>query len=146
MFLVFDVTGNFRASYEEDVDFTALTALISLKKLRIAVIYDEGSGYPDVFCVAMLKEVLLRLPKEIEIVCEIKEASEQEVFLEGCLQVRKGGRRIPEAVKAMERENLEVAVAAVDESIRGTKNGSVEDVFAEYRMEPSKIGRNLGRR
>ncbi|KXS95795.1 hypothetical protein AC579_9941 [Pseudocercospora musae] len=47
--MVFDVTETFRASYREDVDFTALTALTNLTNLRLGVVFDESSGYPEEF-------------------------------------------------------------------------------------------------
>lgn len=144
VFFILDCTSNFRASYE-DVDFTALEALISLKKLRLAVMFDEASGLEDVFEeFNALTEILSRVPAKTEFVSEVVEGSQQAEYVREAIENRMGhvnnwsnGGLIPRhaarIIKTIRQDALKAAVDAVEPDVRGSKSGGSSDVFAAYR-------------
>ena len=144
VFFILDCTSNFRASYE-DVDFTALEALISLKKLRSVVMYDEASGLEDVFEeFNAMTEILSRVPASVKIVHEVVEGSQQAEYLREAVENRMGhlnnwsnGGFIPRNaarnIKTIEQDALKAAVNAIERDVRGNKSGGSSDVFAAYR-------------
>ncbi|KAI5361868.1 hypothetical protein Slin15195_G055190 [Septoria linicola] len=156
VFLILDCTANFRADYE-DVDFTALEALISLKTLRLAVVYDEMSGLADFYPeFNAMSEILCRVPAETLIVSMVEEGSWQADHLAEAMHKRQmpvsqfgngnGNLRNvvqQRSIKRIEQETLDAAVRTASTDVRGSKSGKNGDVFASYRVEQ---GRRFGTR
>ncbi|KAK4502578.1 hypothetical protein PRZ48_006004 [Zasmidium cellare] len=150
--VVFDCTAIFHFRYAE-VDFAAFEALVSLKTLRVAVIHTTegfwgGTGRNAVArCVALLTEVLMRVPRDVKVLCGIEEGTQEGELLEEKLMARRQGRQRPDVIQVVEKGDLEAAVAQIPDEIRGVKNGGNRDVFAQYREqqqtgEAMRIGAN----
>lgn len=161
--IILDCTAPFRASYE-DVDFTAFSALISLKKLRFVVVYDtppppaEGDEEEEAkgprHCELLLEHILTRIPRETEVLCHIEPGSQQGQAVQELVDARERKNReilgsnnsragrgmrltlveIPVGVSVMRREHVAELLAMVPGEVRGTKSGGITDVFAAYRM------------
>lgn len=94
LFIILDCTSPFRASYE-DVDFTAFSALVSLKRLRVAVLYSdedrqeeaqmeggEGTVKGPRDCQVLFEQILSRTPKAVEVLCSYENGSPQDDRME----------------------------------------------------------------
>lgn len=152
IFLILDCTASFRADYE-DVDFTALEALKSLKTLRLAVMYDSASGLREIYEeFNPLTEILSRIPASTRILCGVEEDSPQAKYLAETVrkkkmpvtQWRNGNGNLrntfeDRAISVIEQQTLEAAVAAVEEDVRGTKLGAHSDVFSAYRADQGTV-------
>ncbi|CAK1364641.1 unnamed protein product [Cercospora beticola] len=152
VFLVLDCTASFRADYE-DVDFTALEALKSLKTLRLAVVYDSASGLREIYEeFNPLTEILSRVPASTRVLCGVAEGSQQAEYLAEAVRKKKmpvtqwtnGNGNLRNAIEdraisVIESETLKVAVAAVEDDVRGTKLGAHADVFSAYRAEQRTV-------
>ena len=148
MSIILDCTNYFNASYD-DVDLAAFEALISLRTMRIAMVYREN--YPSQ-CLAPLHipqlreynivaQVLERLPASTKVSYGSVEGSQQSVMIGGILE----GRAKAMAGKLVEARasDLEDAARGVRDLVRGCKSGQTVDVFAESR---GMIGNTAPRR
>ncbi|PPJ54026.1 hypothetical protein CBER1_02949 [Cercospora berteroae] len=152
VFLILDCTASFRADYE-DVDFTALEALKSLKTLRLAVVFDRASGLGEIYGeFNPLTEILSRVPASTRILCGVGEDSAPARYLAEAVrkkkmpvtQWRNGNGNLrntieDRAISVIEKQTLEAAVAAVESDVRGTKLGAHRDVFSAYRADQGTV-------
>lgn len=90
LFIILDCASLFRASYK-DVDFTTFSALVSLKRLRVAVLYSDADwqereqageeeeavkGPRD--CQELFEQIVSRVPKAAEVLCSYENGSLQD--------------------------------------------------------------------
>ena len=139
LYVVLDCTSRFfRASFA-DVDWTAFSALTSLKSIRIAVLRHCSTHYshsqhfhPEYFAESMdclLREILHRIPAGAVVEygalsADLRQFTEN-ILESGCR--REGGIEMRE----IDAEDIG-AVAATMDVQQGCQSGGIEDVFAEY--------------
>lgn len=138
--IILDAATTFYSSYE-NIDWTALTALTSLKRLQLSIMWQKevsNSGpasWLDFY--DLLEEVLERLPASTIIAYGTNDGSPERAMLEALAERRQRGRGTgTNAVTVQELTTAEYAeVASVVGNIgQGAKSGGIEDVFAEYRQ------------
>lgn len=156
--LICDATANFQASYE-DVDFTPLSALVSLKTLRLCILFTSSpqtaTEVLPASVLALTAQILERVPASTRIICELESGSPQQklaayVRLKGVERHERGRagrsfmrttgnaggssvRLISTVAPEMIREAVD-SVEAVD-GFRGAQSGTGSDVFAGHREE-----------
>lgn len=153
--LIVDATANFQASYE-DVDFTPLSALVSLESLRLCMVYSsrpqDSTEQLAMMLIDLTKEILTRVPSTTKLYWELEPGSHQQDLANYVLakgRQRHGnssaarsftaitgsaGGSFVRRISIVPPEMLRDAVASVDQ-IRGSKSGTASDVFAEHRAE-----------
>ena len=143
MSVILDATSYFSAGYE-DVDWTAFSALISLKTIRITLltvgIRPSTNFLPRrlrplrELVAELLPEILERIPAATQISYGTHSCSEERKISDHAVEVRQRGRldkmRLIE-VDAYELTEIGLGVAKNVE--RGCKSGGVDDVFWENR-------------
>lgn len=146
MCVILDCTNYFNASYA-DVDFAAFEALVSLKTLRIAMIYRRNHDsqvlaplhIPELPDFNVVYQILERIPATTKLSFGITLGSQQsEMVLDligkGGGRARGNGGVIVEAPPG----DLEAAATGVKELVRGCKSGGTLDVYTEARYGVSK--------
>lgn len=145
MTIILDCTTFSRAAYE-DVDWMALTALTSLKTLRITILRVIGNPggpmrltsvrHPDMYD-RLLIQVLERIPASTQVIYGTADDCEERKIVDAVKARRQLGLTGSLQVLEVDGESLtdlsqseEVQVAE-----QGCKSGGVEDVFAEYRSD-----------
>jgi hypothetical protein len=144
MTVLLDATSYFNASYS-DVDWTAFSALVSLRTLRIGLItvggLPAGTNFvtrrlrhlPDLIA-ELLPEILERIPASTELVYGTNADSEQRKISDHAIQVRERGRLDKLTVMEVGAYELaEIALEVTKHVERGCKSGVVVDVFWEHR-------------
>ena len=141
--VVLDLTNNFHAHYS-DVDWTAFSALVSLRSMRIAVLaLMEGDSYIlprdchasiNELLADLLPEIFERIPVETRLTYGTVEGIEERAMSDRALAIRSNGMK----GQCMVREVPAVELMEMAEEVRrnveqGCKSGGVKDVFAEYR-------------
>lgn len=156
--LICDGTANLQASYE-DVDFTHLSALVSLKTLRICVILSIIPQIsPEVVLLqttGLVEQILERVPASTRILYEVVPGSPQEklaqyVLAKGMERHSRGragrsfaantasnGGSFLRTTYILPSSTIEKSVEAAEaeHDLRGRKSGTGLDVFAEHRAE-----------
>ena len=144
MFVVLDTTEFFSASFE-DVDWTAFSALISLKSLRLAVIHQDVQTYywsrPLSNSVReLLPNVIERIPKGASVLYGVETHTEEASFLRQTLEV--AAIRLNPEIRSSPKERDPEEITRIAQSLshiqQGCKSGGVEDVFAEYHERRNK--------
>jgi hypothetical protein len=142
--VLLDATSYFNASYS-DVDWTAFSALVSLRTLRIALITVGGTPaganfvtrrlrhLPDLVA-ELLPEILERIPASTELVYATMADSEERKISERAIEVRERGRLDKLTVMEIGAHELaEIGLEVTKHVDRGCKSGVVDDVFWEHR-------------
>ena len=142
--VILDCTNFFNASYA-DVDFAAFEALISLKTLRIAMVYRKNHDSQVLAPIHIsswieynnIAQILERVPASTELRYGTVAGSQQESLLLQTLEARKKGIRgvYVQAPAA----DLEAAASGVKGLVRGCKSGKTVDVFAGSRYEGERL-------
>lgn len=139
--VIFDCTADFAAAGYEEVDFEAFEACVKLRSLRVEIVHTPmnawGRAGRDAVerGVELFTEVLMRVPRGVEINCGVEQGSQEEMLLEDLLVARRRGRQAPHVTEAVSKDDLEAAIAQVPHDIRGVKSGGNCDVFAKYREQ-----------
>ncbi|KAH9809830.1 hypothetical protein Tdes44962_MAKER06071 [Teratosphaeria destructans] len=142
--VVLDCTNYFNASYA-DVDFSPFEALVSLKTLRIAMIYRKQypsqkltplhiSDYKDYNVVA---QILERVPATALVTYGTVPGSAQHDFLQQLrtMRMQESGKRAQEAPVA----DLEDAGSGVKGLVRGARCGRGRDARLEGRSQERRL-------
>jgi hypothetical protein len=142
--ILLDCTSYFNASYH-DVDWDALSALISLRTLRLSLITVGGIPTGTSFVTRQLRplsdvitglwpEILERIPPSTEILYGTDANSDERKAADRMIEIRQRGRLDKLTVMEVEREELaEMGLEVTKYVERGCKSGTVEDVFQLHR-------------
>ena len=149
--VLLDATSYFFASYS-DVDWTAFSALVSLRTLRIALITVDGTAaganfatrrlryLPDLVA-ELLPEILERTPASTKVVYGTQADSEERIISDGVREARKrGSPHKPTVIEISTLELTEIGMEVTKHVNRGCKSGVVDDVFWEHRDGLSSRG------
>lgn len=144
MSVILDATSYFSAGYE-DVDWTAFSALVSLRTLRISLIMVGSSPagmnfvtrrlrpLPDLVA-ELFPEILERIPAATEILYGTNTCSEERKISDHAIEVRERGRLDKLTVMEVDANELAEMGSEVAKHIgRGCKSGGTDDVFWEHR-------------
>ena len=151
--IVLDTATTFYSSYR-NIDWTALTALVSLKTLQLSIVWQReisSSGpasWMDFY--DLMEEVLERIAPATVITYGTKEDSAERALLQTVVDRRQRGRTGTEVrvfgvgnspVTVQELTVAEYAELAdvMSDVTQGAKSGGVEDVFAEYREDRMRM-------
>lgn len=142
--VLLDCTSYFSASYA-DVDWTAFSALVSLRTIRFSLItvggVPSGTSFvtrrlrplADLFA-ELLPEILERIPASTSIFYGTDDGSAERNVCYRAVEVRSRGRLDKLTVTETDGEELaELGLEVTKHVERGCKSGVVEDVFWEHR-------------
>lgn len=121
------------------MDFEAFEPCVELRTLRVGIVHTPmdawGRAGRDAVerGVELFTELLMRVPRELEMICGTEEGSQEGRLLEDLLDARRRGQRAPHVTEAVRKAELEAAIGQVPDEIRGIKSGGNRDVFAKYR-------------
>lgn len=135
--VILDCSDSFRSRYS-DIDFAPFEALVSLKSLRLTIIYREN---PDVDVTAYMHDidfnvvatVLEKVPAQAKLSFGTVARSQQNDMVLELIDRRARGRG--GVVKEAPADLLEQAAAGVVDLVRGCKSGNTVDVYAESRTQ-----------
>jgi hypothetical protein len=144
MTVILDATSYFSAGYE-DVDWTAFSALISLKTIRISLL--TAGGLPagtnsatrrlrplSDMVAELLPEILERIPAATKVIYGTDTGPEERKISDHAVEVRERGRLDKLTVIEVDANELaEIGLEVAKHIERGCKSGGVDDVFWEHR-------------
>lgn len=149
--IVLDTATTFYSSYH-NIDWTALTALVSLKTLQLSIIWQREASsttpasWMDFY--DLLEEVIERIPRNTAITYGTEEGTPERELLGTVVERRQRGRTgagwgqhgagpvSVQELTAAEYAELEEMVGSFDQ---GARSGGIEDVYAEYHEDRMKM-------
>jgi hypothetical protein len=141
--IIVDCTATIQASLE-DVDFTSLEALVSLRTLRLGFVlykspYVVEHGY-ELGLQYLITQILTRIPATTKILTEFDGQAVQSEVMEKVRAERARARRESDCIFIVPAGKVDEAFKAIDSEIRGQRSGQTRDVFAEHRAHARSGG------
>lgn len=136
LFVILDCTAHYFNASFADVDWAPFSALTALKTLRVAILHHRNSyRFTPTFLtesvVELLTQVLERVPAETSVTFEIEDGAEEHAHLRHVME-RLQGYLPSDSIIQVDAEICETG-RNLSNMHQGSKSGSMEDVFAEYR-------------
>lgn len=148
--IILDAATTFYSSYQ-NIDWSALGALVSLKTLKICIVWQcEGTSpsaasWLDFY--ELMEQVLERIPQSTKVMYGADKDAPEHELVKNVIERRQQGRTFPQIgigrgpVSVQELTTAEYAELeeVVGEINQGEQSGGVEDVYAEYRPDQMRM-------